>query len=159
MSFADYDEQCPSYGHVILEEPEAHLHPKVASRLAHWLVSLAQSNREVIVETHSDHLVRRLRGLAARAGAGSELERWLIENVAVLSVEQDSSGNSTVITSKLTPDGGVGEVWPADFMDEATEEESAIYYAQLDKSVDKDVGISVPIEMIEGVESDADESP
>lgn len=159
MSCADYDQRCPGYGHIILEEPEAHLHPKVASRLSHWLVSLAQSNRQVIVETHSDHLVRRLRGLAARAGAGSELERWLIENVAVLSVEQDASGNSTVTTSKLTPDGLVGEVWPADFMDEATEEESAIYYAQLDKSLEQNTGVRVPVEMIDGVEPEADESP
>ncbi len=134
MSLQEYLAQCPTTGHIVLEEPEAHLHPKVASRLAHWLVSLAQSNRQVIVETHSDHLVRRLRGLAARAGAGSALEQWLIDNVAVISVEQDETGQSSVINNKLTADGGVGEVWPADFMDEATEEESAIYYAQLNKT-------------------------
>jgi predicted ATPase len=157
MSLQEYLRQCPTTGHIILEEPEAHLHPKVASRLAHWLVSLAQSNRQVIVETHSDHLVRRLRGLAARAGAGSALEKWLIDNVAVISVEQDETGQSSVSNNKLTADGGVGEVWPADFMDEATEEESAIYYAQLNKTAPS--GMPPLFEVIEGEEPELDHAP
>lgn len=136
MTRSAYADRCTSFAHIALEEPEAHLHPKVASQLAHWLVSLAVTNRRLIVETHSDHLVRRLRGLVARAGKGSELEQWLLTNVVVLSVEQDTGGRSSVTSSRLTPEGGVGEVWPADFMDEATDEESAIYYAKLDKTTD-----------------------
>lgn len=134
IPLASYAEQCRSFTHIALEEPEAHLHPKVASRLAHWLVSLAKANRRLIVETHSDHLVRRLRGLVARAGRDSEFEQWLLQNVAVLSVEQDAFGHSSITTSRLTAEGGVGERWPADFMDESTDEESAIYYAKLRKT-------------------------
>jgi hypothetical protein len=129
-----YQSACADYTHLAVEEPEAHLHPKVASRLAHWLVSLAMARRRLIVETHSDHLVRRLRGLVARAGHNTELEKWLLKNVAILGIEQDHSGCSTVTSSRLTAEGGLAEVWPADFMDEATEEESAIYYARLDKA-------------------------
>lgn len=134
MSLEQYQKRCPSFSHIALEEPEAHLHPKVASRLAHWLVSLAMANRRLIVETHSDHLVRRLRGLVARAGQNTALERWLLDNVVILSVEQAEDGSSVVTTSRLTPEGGLGETWPVDFMDEATDEESAIYYAKLDKT-------------------------
>jgi predicted ATPase len=140
MTRSSYEERCTTYAHIALEEPEAHLHPKVASKLAHWLVSLATTRRRLIVETHSDHLVRRLRGLTARAGKGSELEKWLLENVVILSVEQDALGHSTVTPSRLTAEGGVGETWPADFMDEATDEESAIYYAKLDKKKDPTTG-------------------
>ena len=135
-SIEEYVRQCSSYSHILLEEPEAHLHPKVASRLAHWLVSLALTNRQLVVETHSDHLVRRLRGLVARAGRNSKLEQWLLNNVAIISVEQDDCGKSSIKKSMLTAEGGVAEVWPADFMDEATDEESAIYYAKLDKESD-----------------------
>lgn len=152
-----YAERCPGYTHIALEEPEAHLHPKVASQLAHWLVSLAVTNRRLIVETHSDHLVRRLRGLVARAGKGSELERWLLANVVVLSVEQNAAGLSTVTSSHLTAEGGVGEVWPADFMDEATDEESAIYYAKLDKTKEEPVTNGVKWE--DGNEPEGDEAP
>lgn len=155
-TLATYREHCGAFAHIALEEPEAHLHPKVASRLAHWLVSLALSNRRLLVETHSDHLVRRLRGLAARAGRGSALERWLLENVVVLSVEQDQEGCSTVTTSRLTAEGGVAETWPTDFMDEASDEESAIYYAKLDKA---DTGDASAVEFIDGPEPEPDEAP
>lgn len=129
----DYNLRCKSFTHVALEEPEAHLHPKVASRLAHWLVCLAMTNRRMIVETHSDHLVRRLRGLAARAGTGSDIESWLIKNVKILIVEHD--GDKTIVTpTGLKSDGSVGEIWPEDFMDESTNEESAIYYAGISKT-------------------------
>ncbi|MWV15202.1 AAA family ATPase [Pseudomonas sp. L-22-4S-12] len=134
LPLEEYLRTCPGHGHIALEEPEAHLHPKVASLLAHWLVSLAQSKRRIIVETHSDHLVRRLRGLVARAGRSSPLETWLLENVVILSIEQNASGKSSISSSKLTSDGSMSEVWPADFMDEASDEESAIYFAQLDKN-------------------------
>lgn len=134
MSLAEYRGRCTGTRvHIALEEPEAHLHPKVQSRLAHWLVSLAMANRSLLVETHSDHLVRRLRGLVARAGAGSALEKWLLDNVLILEVEQDERGWSTVNPSRLTAEGGLGEHWPTDFMDEATSEDTTIYYASLEK--------------------------
>lgn len=135
MTLSEYQRLCgDARAHLALEEPEAHLHPKVQSHLAHWLVSLAMANRSLLVETHSDHLVRRLRGLVARAGAGSALESWLLDNVLILEVEQDSCGRSTVHPSRLTADGSLGEHWPADFMDEAAVEDSVIYYAGLEKA-------------------------
>lgn len=157
-TLARYIDECTGFSLIALEEPEAHLHPKVASRLAHWFVSLARTNRQLIVETHSDHLVRRLRGLAARAGSGSELERWLLENVVILTVDQDANGCSSVTTSRLTAEGGVAQVWPADFMDEASDEESAIYYARLDKedSAEKARG---RVELVEGPEPESEEAP
>jgi hypothetical protein len=76
----------------------------------------------------------------------------------VLSVEQDEAGCSSVTSSRLNAEGGVTEVWPADFMDESTDEESAIYYAKLNKS---EQALSDPpnIAMVEGQEPEADEAP
>ena len=128
-----YLKLCPHVTHCATEEPETHLHPKVQSRLAHWFVALAMAGRHLIVETQSDHMVRRLRGLAARAGRESALEQWLLENVTVAEVEQAADGSSKLYHSKLTPEGGITEHWPADFMDEATDEERQIYHATLDK--------------------------
>jgi energy-coupling factor transporter ATP-binding protein EcfA2 len=155
MSLLDYRERCRSFSHIALEEPEAHLHPKVASRLAHWLVSLAMTNRCMMVETHSDHLVRRLRGLAARAKIGSELESWLLNNVSIVMVEQND-GCSTIQVSHLTKEGDVQNKWPSDFMDESTDEESAIYYAKLDK---KDEPPKVDIKFDEGAEPELEKEP
>jgi predicted ATPase len=116
---------------IALEEPESHLHPKVQSRLAQWLVALARCQRQFIIESHSDHFVRRLRGLVARAGAGTTLESWLLESVRIYAVTQ-SDGVSELTPMKLTPTGGL-EDWPEDFMDEASQEDSAIYYSGLTK--------------------------
>jgi hypothetical protein len=154
----DYLAACDRYTHCAFEESEAHLHPKLQSMLAHWLVAQAMSNRRLIVETHSDHLVRRLRGLVARARPGSILEKWLLANVSIVEVEQ-ADGQSTVHTSRLTRDGSL-ERWPADFMDEATDEEHAIYDASLDKMpMPPDSGTPLSIEHVEpAIELDEPES-
>lgn len=131
LTLGEYQSACSSYAHCALEEPEAHLHPKVQTRLAHWLVALAMARRQLLIETHSDHLVRRLRGLMARASAGSALEQWLSENIRILHVDQ-KDGESEVQVARLTKRGGLEE-WPSDFMDEATGEERNIYHAALDK--------------------------
>jgi hypothetical protein len=153
VSLAEYERACPSYTHCAFEEPEAHLHPKVQTRLAHWLVSLAMAHRQILVETHSDHLVRRLRGLAARAQPGSELEGWLLQNVRVLQVEQHD-GESIVKSTGLTPQGGL-ENWPADFMDEATDEERSIYHASLDKTA----AFEPPLSTLPTIEHDVGDEP
>lgn len=41
----------------ILENPEAHLHPSAQSRIGRFLAMVASSGVNVIIETHSDHLV------------------------------------------------------------------------------------------------------
>lgn len=159
MTLEQYKQACSGYTHIAFEEPEAHLHPKVQTRLAHWMVALAMANRQLMVETHSDHLVRRLRGLMARAEPGSELETWLRENVSIIEVEQQD-GRSSIRTSRLTPDGSMADHWPADFMDEASEEESRIYYAALDKpSPAPETKVELSVEHDVGEEPEPAEEP
>ena len=42
---------------IILENPEAHLHPKGQAELAKLIARAAQAGVQVIVETHSDHII------------------------------------------------------------------------------------------------------
>lgn len=44
----------------ILEQPEIHLHPKMQMKMADFILSLALSEKNVIAETHSDHIINRL---------------------------------------------------------------------------------------------------
>ena len=46
---------------VCIEEPEAHLHPSAQAYLADFLISMAASGRQIIVETHSPNIIDRLR--------------------------------------------------------------------------------------------------
>ena len=45
----------------LLQQPEVHLHPKAQAALGTLFASLANSGNQLIVETHSDHLVDRVR--------------------------------------------------------------------------------------------------
>ena len=55
-------------GHiVIVEDPESHLHPLAQAKLAELLASVsAERGVQFIVETHSEHLFRRMQTLMAR---------------------------------------------------------------------------------------------
>jgi len=46
---------------IIVENPEAHLHPQGQSLLARFLARVATSGVQVVVETHSDHFLNGLR--------------------------------------------------------------------------------------------------
>jgi len=42
---------------ILIENPEAHLHPKGQSKLAELIALAAQNGVQILVETHSDHIV------------------------------------------------------------------------------------------------------
>lgn len=46
---------------VIIENPEIHLHPKAQSRLGHLLAFVASRGVQLIIETHCEHLINRIR--------------------------------------------------------------------------------------------------
>lgn len=57
----------PSGSTIILEEPEIHLHPLAQSVLAELFVTISRErNVRFIVETHSEHLFRRMQTLLAK---------------------------------------------------------------------------------------------
>jgi len=45
---------------LLLEQPEIHLHPKMQMKMADFLLSLAMQDKQMVVETHSDHFINRL---------------------------------------------------------------------------------------------------
>jgi predicted ATPase len=42
---------------IMIENPEAHLHPKAQSKLAELMALAAQNGVQILIETHSDHIV------------------------------------------------------------------------------------------------------
>lgn len=95
---------------VILEEPEIHLHPLAQSVLAELFVEVSRKRRvQFIVETHSEHLFRRLQTLIARKPANLDytamyfVER-LKNRARLRSLEIDEFGRL-----KNWPDGFFGD--------------------------------------------------
>jgi predicted ATPase len=46
---------------LIVENPEAHLHPRAQSQLVRFLAKVSQTDVQVFIETHSDHILNALR--------------------------------------------------------------------------------------------------
>lgn len=46
---------------LIIENPEIHLHPKAQARLIEFFIFISKANRQLIIETHSDHIFNGIR--------------------------------------------------------------------------------------------------
>ena len=101
---------------VLMEQPELHLHPAMQLRLADFLLACARSGRQIMIETHSEHLVNRLRLHVAQdeTSATSDL-------VQLLFAEQEN-GVTSYRTSQINPLGGLSEDWPRGFLDVGSDE-------------------------------------
>ena len=106
---------------ILLEQPELHLHPALQQRLADFFVAMVRSGRQLIVETHSEYMVSRLRRRIVE-----DPEDELLDLAKVVFAERDrETGLTTYRDVELSPYGAIEE-WPAGFFDQAAEEERAI---------------------------------
>jgi predicted ATPase len=94
---------------ILIETPEAHLHPGAQHRLTGLFVELARLGRQVVVETHSEHIVNAVR-LAVKAGLAPD-------QISILFFQQEG-GRTVVETIELDP-GGRALRWPEGFFDQA----------------------------------------
>jgi len=99
----------------IAEQPEIHLNPKLQSTLADLFVEMANSDHRVIVETHSEHLLLRLRRLVAKGTIkNSKVAIYYIERVG---------DESKIREIRLEGNGSVrANDWPAGFFDDSLKE-------------------------------------
>jgi len=107
---------------VLLEQPELHLHPRVQSILGDFMIGLARSGRQCIVETHSEYLINRLRRRIAEA-QGDSLQR-LIQIYFVERVD----GCSTFRPVEPNEYGAIPD-WPKGFFDQGPDEAQMIIQA------------------------------
>jgi len=105
---------------VCVEQPEIHVHPRLQSRVADLLIEAARPGRDnqVIVETHSEHLMLRLQ---RRIREGTH--EWLTpEKVAVIYIDMDAKGEAHAHQLRLDEDGYFIDEWPDGFFSERLEE-------------------------------------
>ncbi len=97
---------------LIVENPEAHLHPRGQSRMGRLLALAAESGLQIIVETHSDHLLNGIR-VAIKKGE-LNYNKARIHFFGSKSRSKDSQSRQSF---SIEDDGSL-ERWPADFFDE-----------------------------------------
>ncbi|MBI1832856.1 MAG: DUF3696 domain-containing protein, partial [Planctomycetes bacterium] len=103
---------------LLVEQPEIHLHPALQAELGDLFIDVSQNgHRQILVETHSEHLVLRIRRRIAEGKLSPD-------QVAILFVEKQG-GESTVRRLDLNCRGHFSD-WPKGFFDEAYQEAMAL---------------------------------
>jgi predicted ATPase len=99
---------------ILLEQPELHLNPGMQQKLADFLLEMVKTGRQIIVETHSEYLITRLRRRAATNENDHKYfgivfaERDLVEGTSYRSVNVDEQGDLSE--------------WPKGFFDHVAED-------------------------------------
>ena len=95
---------------VLIENPEIHIHPKGQSRLGMLMAKAAQGGVQLLVETHSDHILNGIR-VATKKG-------WIDSENINISYFTRSVDEVTTITSLKIDQKGRIDQWPSGFFDE-----------------------------------------
>jgi predicted ATPase len=101
-------------GLIVAEQPEIHLNPRLQGLLADLFVDFASSGGGAVIETHSEHLLLRLRRLIAEGVIAPE-------KVGLYFVEGTERHGVTEV--RISQDGGVErDQWPRGFFEDALRE-------------------------------------
>lgn len=108
----------------VIEQPEIHLHPKMQGDLADLAIDITQSgkNKRLVIETHSEYLLKRLRRRVAEG-------KILSDDIAIYLVNSDPvSGVSSLEEVSVAPRGSFK--WPNEFTDKELEDTIAFALLQ-----------------------------
>jgi predicted ATPase len=105
---------------LIVENPEAHLHPSAQSLMGEFFARVAAGGTQVFVETHSDHVVNGIRIAFKNQLISSDDLRF------VAFTKTDEYGSHRVIPIRLTPSGDFTSS-PETFFDQADKDLKLIY--------------------------------
>ncbi|WJV53614.1 DUF3696 domain-containing protein [Prodigiosinella aquatilis] len=112
---------------LIIDTPEAHLHPQGQSKLGELFSKTASDGVQIIVETHSDHVINGIRKSVVTGFIGpDDVNFYFFEMV-------DSGNNISSHTNILSPkldENAKFDFWPDGFFDEWTKSLNQILRAQ-----------------------------
>ena len=95
---------------LLIENPEVHLHPAGQALMGQFLAEVARSGVQVIVESHSDHI---LNGIRRAVKSGS----IPAEDVAIHFFRARTADAPQVLMPALDDSGNI-DVWPSGFFDQ-----------------------------------------
>lgn len=96
---------------IFIENPEAHLHPGAQSRLMDFIIRIAiESDLQVFIETHSDHLINGLRIAVKNQGISKQEAR-------IIFFDRQGDQPSVATQIKIDAQGNLSD-YPDGFMDE-----------------------------------------
>jgi predicted ATPase len=99
---------------ILLENPEAHLHPKGQSKMGELIALAASCGIQIILETHSDHVLNGIR----RAVKHNKLDADKVQINYFERYLKKGQPTTEIITPRIYQSGGIDK-WPDGFFDQA----------------------------------------
>jgi predicted ATPase len=122
----------PEGSTLLIEQPEIHLHPKVQAGLADVFIHATQTrNIQIILESHSEHLLRRLQRRTAEFGIDGQDKGINSENVSLYFCET-IKGASVISPLQLDTFGNILN-YPANFFGDEFGEIVAMNKAKIER--------------------------
>lgn len=110
---------------IIIENPEAHLHPLGQSRIGEFLAQIANTGVQLIVETHSDHIINGIRLAVVKNNIN-------YSKVIINFLSKDE--NQEVVIDKIDiNNSGEIEIWPDGFLDQERNDLRTLMKSRLDR--------------------------
>ncbi len=102
---------------LIVENPEAHLHPRAQSRIAEFFATVASTGVQVFIESHSEHIVNGVRIACLEEGINIKNDE-----VSIFYFGEDF----TVSQISINPNGKLSN-WPKGFFDQKERDLATIF--------------------------------
>jgi predicted ATPase len=119
---------------LILEQPEIHLHPRLQGKLADFFLCMVELGKNIIIETHSEHLINVLRLRIAQDKSNEIKKRIGILFVRPpLQTKRYTQFQSSIIENLKVDEYGKVINWPVDFFPEAGDLNENILKARFEK--------------------------
>lgn len=109
----------------MIEQPELHLHPSLQQKLGTFFAYMVKSGRRVLIETHSEYLVTRLR----REVAVGKLQASDLSLSFISRGEGNQEFSPTTIHQVLVSKYGLVENWPEEYYDFTADDNLDIFEA------------------------------
>jgi AAA15 family ATPase/GTPase len=113
-----------NYGIHIFEQPELHLHPKSQGDIADLFIENISNNVRFVIETHSEHLLNRIRRRVAEGKISPD-------DIKIYFIFQD--GSKFKVNDIGINEAGSFSNYPPNFFDEAYQESKKIVEASISK--------------------------
>ena len=104
---------CPRESLIFIENPEAHIHPRGQSKIGELIASAAGCGVQIVVETHSDHVLNGMRKAVLNEKINAK-----DFNIHFLRKKTKELNSVTEVSSISVDENGKLSRWPDDFFDQ-----------------------------------------
>ena len=110
---------------LLIEQPELHLHPAIQFKLGRLLFAQISLGKQIIIETHSEHIINALRISVARNDLSPD-------QVSLYFVTKPMESSGSIAEEIKVEENGFFSEWPSGFFDEAEKASYELLKMELD---------------------------